>query len=413
MWHFFSRKKIERSRSKALTVVAERVLRYRRHLLQRADIVAIEADVAELRRAMGEGNLVEMRSGYAALGGRLEACGGDIFPQSEFTNGVETLFIAALLAVALRTFFVQSFVIPTNSMYPTYRGMTCEMVPDGGEMSLPSRLWYGATERSVIAAAAGEVEIQLAFGVDSFGKRHCLAHYAAVRSPWPYGLFGRGGRTYTLSIGGVEHSISVPADFPLDSVLLGKFFPGAKSWQDVLAGDRGGLIRGSPSLLRTGYVARAGENVLHFRIYGGDMLFVDRLTHRFRRPKVGESVIFITDKIDDLRERPKFFIKRLAGVPNDTLSIVGGKLLSNGKMSPANDWMEAANGDWKKRNGGYVAAGMLAPGLTVRVPAEHYFVLGDNSAESHDSRFWGFVPAKSVCGRPLFIFYPPGRRFCK
>jgi signal peptidase I len=59
---------------------------------------------------------------------------------------------------------------------------------------------------------------------------------------------------------------------------------------------------------------------------------------------------------------------------------------------------------------GYVAAGALAPGREVIVPPGNYFVLGDNSAESHDSRFWGHVPVRNIRGRPLFIFHPFGRR---
>ena len=48
----------------------------------------------------------------------------------------------------------------------------------------------------------------------------------------------------------------------------------------------------------------------------------------------------------------------------------------------------------------------LLPGETVTVPARSYFAMGDNSANSYDSRYWGFVPAMSVVGRPLLIYYP-------
>lgn len=51
------------------------------------------------------------------------------------------------------------------------------------------------------------------------------------------------------------------------------------------------------------------------------------------------------------------------------------------------------------------------PGDTVTVPPRSFFALGDNSANSEDGRYWGFVPEKDVVGRPLFIYYPFTRRW--
>jgi signal peptidase I len=225
-------------------------------------------------------------------------------------------------------------------------------------------------------------------------------------------IFRQNRRAHTLFIGHERHTITVPADFSMDRMLLEKFFPGFNSWEGVIAGGGGKLIRlPNVFLLKTGRHARAGEEVLHFRIFGGDMLFVDKLTCHFRRPRVGECVIFLTDGIDGLGENPKYYIKRLVGTPGDRLAITDGQLFSNGTMANANGWMEMINAKADGYKNGYVAAGNLEPGMEVCVPTGKYFVLGDNSADSYDSRFWGFVPAKSVRGRPLFIFHPFGRNF--
>ena len=53
----------------------------------------------------------------------------------------------------------------------------------------------------------------------------------------------------------------------------------------------------------------------------------------------------------------------------------------------------------------------LFKGETVTVPPYSYLALGDNSHDSFDGRFWGFVPARDVVGRPLFIYYPFTRRW--
>ena len=53
----------------------------------------------------------------------------------------------------------------------------------------------------------------------------------------------------------------------------------------------------------------------------------------------------------------------------------------------------------------------LFRGEPLSVPADSFFAMGDNSANSSDGRVWGFVPAKDVVGRPLFIYYPFTRRW--
>ena len=56
--------------------------------------------------------------------------------------------------------------------------------------------------------------------------------------------------------------------------------------------------------------------------------------------------------------------------------------------------------------GGYRNEGLLAVGQTVDGPRNSFFAMGDNSANSADGRYWGFVPAKDVVGRPMFVYYP-------
>jgi signal peptidase I len=54
---------------------------------------------------------------------------------------------------------------------------------------------------------------------------------------------------------------------------------------------------------------------------------------------------------------------------------------------------------------------MFRGGATVKIGADQYLALGDNSANSLDGRYWGTVPAKDVVGRPLFIYYPFTKRW--
>jgi signal peptidase I len=100
-----------------------------------------------------------------------------------------------------------------------------------------------------------------------------------------------------------------------------------------------------------------------------------------------------------------FYIKRLVGTPGDTLQVREPVLYRNGAPitgAPSFD-KEARRSD---RYPGYRALHDLANSQTVTVPPGDYFAMGDNSPNSYDSRFWGFVPAASVIGRPLLIYYP-------
>ena len=55
--------------------------------------------------------------------------------------------------------------------------------------------------------------------------------------------------------------------------------------------------------------------------------------------------------------------------------------------------------------------GLLGKGETLKVPESSFLALGDNSYNSLDGRFWGYVPAKDAMGRPLFIYYPFTKRW--
>ncbi len=60
---------------------------------------------------------------------------------------------------------------------------------------------------------------------------------------------------------------------------------------------------------------------------------------------------------------------------------------------------------------GHLPRGRLASGLEVEIPKDSYFMLGDNSSHSSDSRYWGFVPRRNIVGRALLVFWPFSRRW--
>lgn len=128
----------------------------------------------------------------------------------------------------------------------------------------------------------------------------------------------------------------------------------------------------------------------------GDKLFVNKYVYRFEMPKRGDIIVF-----EYPSDPKKDFIKRLVAFGGESVEIRDGKILVEGKELDD----PASFGKFYYYNHDPFGG----PNETVTVPPDSYYVLGDNSANSTDSRFWGFVPKKNVLGRAFFRWWPPRR----
>jgi len=130
-------------------------------------------------------------------------------------------------------------------------------------------------------------------------------------------------------------------------------------------------------------------------IYGAKIPFTDLNLPALRKPKRSDVVVFIYP------ENPKKdFIKRLAGSPGETLEIKNGTIYINDKPlldSVFNQRYYYNRGEFGEE------------GRKIKIPEDNFFVLGDNSASSQDSRYWGFLPRKNILGKALLIYWPPSR----
>jgi len=127
----------------------------------------------------------------------------------------------------------------------------------------------------------------------------------------------------------------------------------------------------------------------------GDRILVNKFLYRFKEPERGDVIVF------KYPEDPKRdFIKRLVGKGGEEVLIRGGRVVVDGK--------EIASGVFGEHH--YYNQGPFGDEhKTQKVPRDHYFVLGDNSASSRDSRFWGFVPRRNVLGKAFLIYWPLNR----
>ncbi len=118
---------------------------------------------------------------------------------------------------------------------------------------------------------------------------------------------------------------------------------------------------------------------------------------RFEKLKLGDVVVFLAPNQDNT-EFKKDFIKRIIGVPGDTILLKDGDAYRNGQKLNESAYLK---NDIKTYGGAYIKDGM-----SLTVPANSYIVFGDNRPYSSDSREWGFVTDKELIGKSLLVYYP-------
>ncbi len=124
-------------------------------------------------------------------------------------------------------------------------------------------------------------------------------------------------------------------------------------------------------------------------LVSGERLVVNKFLYRFKTPERGEVVVFRYP-----RDPSRDFIKRVIGVPGDTIEIQDGQVFRNGELLDEPYILE-------RTRGSYPAA---------KVPEGHIFAMGDNRNNSEDSRFKGvgFVPYELIKGKAMVVFWPLG-----
>jgi len=118
-----------------------------------------------------------------------------------------------------------------------------------------------------------------------------------------------------------------------------------------------------------------------------ERIFINKFVYRFEPIERGDVVVFWYPL-----DRSKSFIKRVVGLPDDTVEIREGRVYLNGKLFPE-PYVPPESADF----------GALSP---MKIPDGEYFVMGDHRISSNDSRIFGPVPRSFIYGKAVFAYWP-------
>ncbi|MDB3939515.1 signal peptidase I [Verrucomicrobiales bacterium] len=311
------------------------------------------------------------------------------YEASAWKENIEVIFVAVVIAMGIRAYFIQQFKIPTGSMQPTLNGIVAYPTPDMNPKSryhapadykLPSlpkrawdKFWYGRSHVEWIAKEDDHIVLNSS---NVYGKTHFIF--------FP--------RTYLITKKGHKYSA-----------------PGTDSRIQMLLNQQ--LIDSSFSRI---IPVKKGDVIARGWVDTGDQLVVNKFIYHWKKPNRGDVFVFNTRDIRgiqaglDPRQGSQHYIKRLAGTPGDEIAIDPPNLMINGEIAEEPGFKRVAS-----QEGLYTGYTRDGSRLSVELKDKEYWALGDNSANSSDSRMWGAVPEHRIVGRGAFVYYPFGHHFGK
>jgi len=301
------------------------------------------------------------------------------YPSPEWRENIEVLLVAIAVAMAIRTFFLQPFKIPTSSMQPTLYGVTVENFRTQPDVNFP-----GFGKRMVDACVRG-------------------TFYHRVVAPDDCELLDIRYKQVSRFINKHEFVVRLKSG---ETKALSHWF----STDERMSGW---------AELQPNQQFKKGEDILKLKEVTGDHLFVDRVTYNFRRPERGEIIVFKTRGIPRISNQDQFYIKRLVGLGDEKLQIgddhhvrINDQSLnaSTPRFENLYGFAEGQSIEDSKYAGHGQAGYLSTEAMVFDVRPKHYFALGDNTSVSADSRVWGDLPQQNVIGKAFFVYWPIANR---
>jgi signal peptidase I len=381
--------------AKLLLRHTQKYLRYKSDVMQATLREDIDSGMRRLQAALRQHDRKQIESRAEELDEKLHKL-APVTWESHWRENCEVILVAIVVAVGIRSYFLQPFKIPTGSMQPTLNGIIAYPYLFNREEEIPPDKKDHYDKRG----AAWYLKNYSAAGV----APNLLQQIAE---------FVIRGRNYINVVSRQNDEV-----LQVQPRKLLFFFTLSR----IICQHQEFLTYCPPDQLRNDFKVAPGnhygpgEVIARGAIDTGDQVFVDKFSYNFVKPHRGDVFVFRTDKIPgiqgDKETGQPFYIKRLAGLPNDTLRIDPPLLYVKGENEPQE---HIAQGYGFQRvmsaKGGYRGYGhgresLARSSQTFVVPPGAYFALGDNSYNSFDSRYWGPVPEENLVGRGLLVYWP-------
>ena len=391
--------------AKHLVKGALKFLHYKRDLLDEARIGEIESRRNDLIGAIKQGD----KDAVVEASKQLRATCENSLPRERalnwFEENVEVMFVAIVIALGLRAYYLQPFRIPTGSMQPSLNGITGHAQTKDKWPSLPVRLAEKLHRGRTYVSLVAEEDMRVPIGISG----NADIPYQTTLADFQHLHFF--SRSMLRTADGNMIRMPAPAN-PMYAVGLSETLGKLAREQGATSGSIIHIPKGTE--LCTGYVDT------------GDLVLVNKFAYHFRKPKRGETFVFDTMGIRGIDERSgeqakgSHYIKRLCGIPGDTLQIRSPHLLVDGVIAKedsiervmASDGYLLANREQTAPNGRAFYQYLAKPDDTLRLRDKakpgmrEYAALGDNTDNSLDSRYWGPVKEFNLVGPALFSLWP-------
>jgi signal peptidase I len=354
-----------RKEAKLVLRAARKLIRYRRDILPDQELVGLREGCMRLEVALRKRSREDIEKEMRKLHELFDHA-APTPPLAGLRENTEVILVALVIALGVRAYFLQPFKIPTGSMQPTLYGVTGTTTVEPPPNLLVRIADFVLRGRTWIDVKAEDDDTVV--GLREVNRFHFFTSTEIVTR----------NRTY---------SVPAPANVVRDDFRICPGMP-----------------------------LQAGQPIVRGHADSGDQLFVDKVSYNFVNPKDGDVFVFKTTGIRRIVVPPgmgsQYYIKRLAGLGGQTLRIDPPSLYVDGKIPQLPVFhrvMSCLNGynGYANTSGRGAAFPILgSPSDEYRVPADHYFALGDNSYHSSDSRYFGPVPKQNVVGRGLIVYWP-------
>ena len=380
---------------KLLRKGVKKFLHYKRDLIPPEKVQDIEAKLEVFEKALAGGNKPEIEKEAKRLTGTCEKVVPPA-PYSGLRENLEVIFVAVVIAVGIRAYFLQPFKIPTGSMQPTLNGIIAHELSEkeykDQKPGFLGKVWMGSVYGRKYVNEVLE-EDKLLTRIET-GTRFKFFPYTK--------LYFSDNTTRTIKL-------------PL-ATLTNRAGEGGTGFGFLGQDFRAGSV--SPPM-----PLPAGKVIARGYVETGDQVLVDKVSYHFRKPKRGEVFVFSTKNIKGIEvpaeQGSQHYIKRLVGVPGDLVEVgdpgnaraggpATGELFIDGKRA-VEPGMVRVMDEYPKTHSLTHAGYEFKRSKHLRFDLEgknEYVAMGDNSRHSADSRSWGTVPEVNLVGPALIVYWP-------